>query len=343
MQSILSNSLKQLISKITMKKAFQNQPRFRFLAIMALILVLFSSCSNDDDRNRDTEATLACKKKPGKITSGGGSSDIEYNMLDLPIKITTSQYNIAAPEEPPLITVYTIDYNAQGKASKVSKAVNGQLELYYELEYNSGGKLIKQSEFNAQGALVAATDAHYDGSSVLTGITTHKAGTSVEVTSSYQYTDGNLVKKSIQNLYDLDSQEYYTADYTYTYFQDKENKVKSYFEGPLGLLFVSNMSNQESLQYLPNKGTHQLFFARETPSEKKMLKNVEIIAHRYATSDTTKIDYSYDYDTDGFPTVQRGTYNNVIRRYVPTPFGGSELMVTPVYNSFESTMNFSCN
>lgn len=36
-----------------------------------------------------------------------------------------------------------------------------------------------------------------------------------------------------------------------------------------------------------------------------MLKNVEIIAHRYATRDTTKIDYSYEYDTDEFPFIQK--------------------------------------
>ncbi len=319
-----------------------NQSFFRFLAALALMLVLFSSC-NSDNESRDNEATLACKKKPGKISFRDGSTDIVYNMQDMPIEITTSEYNIAAPAEPPVITVYTIDYNAQGKAAKVSKSVDNQLELYYELEYNSEGKLIKQSQFNGQGALVTSTDAHYDDSGILTGITTRKEGTSVEVTSNYQYLDGNLVKKSIQNLYDLNSQEYYSADYTYTYFPDRENKVKPYFEGPLGLLFVSNMSDEQSLQYVPDSGTYQLFIARETPSEKNMLKNVEIIAHRYTTRDTAKIDYSYEYDADGYPTVQRGTYKNVIRRYVPNPFGGSDLIVSPVNNSFESTMTFSCN
>ena len=72
-------------------------------------------------------------------------------------------------------------------------------------------------------------------------------------------------------------------------------------------------------------------------------KRLEIIAHRYGTNDTTNIDYSYDYDTDGFPTVQKGTYNNVTRRYVPTPFGGLVRLVTPRNNSFERTRNFYCN
>ena len=119
--------------------------------------------------------------------------------------------------------------------------------------------------------------------------------------------------------------------------------MRFYFEGPLGLLFISNLSNEPSLQYLPVRADYQLFFAQETAAEKKMLKNIEIIAHRYGTSDTTNIYYSYDYAIDGFPTVQKGTYTNITRRYVPTPFGGSVLLVTPRTNSFERTMNFYCN
>jgi len=314
---------------------------FRCFAITALLMITFSSC-NDDDAHHDP-ATVACKTRPDRISFGGDVSDMVYNAQDQLIKITTSDYNIAAPTLPPVVSVYTIDYNAQGNASKVSKLVDNQLEVYYELEYNTSGKIAKQSEFNAQGALVAYTTAAYNTNSVLTSITTHNEGSSAEVTSTYEYADGNLVKKTVQNLYDLDSQEYYNADYTYSYFLDKENKVEPYFEGPLGLLFISNLSNQQALQYLPKSGIYQLFFAKETAFETKMLKNIEIIAHRYSTRDTTHIDYSYDYDTDGFPTKQRGNYKNITRRYVPGPFGGSVLLVTPVNNSFESTVNFSCN
>jgi hypothetical protein len=163
------------------------------------------------------------------------------------------------------------------------------------------------------------------------------------VTSFYQYADGKLIKKTIQNLYDLDSQEYYNADYSYTYFLDKENRIKPYFEGPLGLFFISDLSNKQSLQYLPDGSNHQLFYAQENSFENKMLKNIEIIAYRYNTRDTTNIDYSYDYDAEGFPTVQRGNYKNVTRRYVPTPFGGSVFLVTPRNTSFVKTINFSCN
>ncbi|MDR6968230.1 hypothetical protein J2X31_002247 [Flavobacterium arsenatis] len=315
---------------------------FRCLVLATLFMVTLSSC-NDDDVQQTPPVSIDCKTRPDRISFGGDITDIAYNTENQLIKITKSDYNIAAPTQPPVISEYTIEYNAQGNASKVSKSIDNQLELYYQLEYDPSGKLAKQSEFNAQGALVAYTTPQYDANSVLTNITTHKEGTSIEVTSSYQYLDGNLVKKSVQNLFDLDSQEYYTADYTYTYFLDKENKVEPYFEGPLGLLFISNLSNQESLQYLPKSPIHQLAFARETPSETKMLKNIEIIAYRYSTQDTTHIDYSYDYDTDGFPTVQRGNYENVTRRYVPTPFGGTVLLVTPTTNALESTVNFSCN
>lgn len=314
---------------------------FRCFAIAALFMITLSSCNDDDAQG--SAASIDCKNRPDRISFGNDISDIEYNLQDQLIKITTTDYDTAAPTAPPVISVYTIEYNAQGNANKVSKTVDNQLELYYEMEYNSNGKVVKQSEFNAQGVLASYTVAEYDATSVLTSITTHMEGASVEVKSIYQYMNGNLVKKSVENLYDLDSQEYYTADYTYSYFVDKENKMKPNFEGPLALLFIANLSNQQALQYLPKSAIHQLFFAQETASEKKMLKNIEIIAHRYATRDTTTIDYSYDYDTDGFPKVQSGNYKNVTRRYVPTEFGTPMLLVTPTTNSFESTMNISCD
>ena len=317
--------------------------RFTFFAGIAPILLLLSSCSDDNVPKEPEINTTACKNRPGRISFGNDTSDIVYNTQNKPIKITTTAYNKAAPTQPPAIAVYTIDYNVQGNAVKVSKSVSNQLELYYRLEYNSAGKFIQQSEFNGRGTLVASTVAQYNESGVLTGITTHKEDTSVYVTSSYQYANGNLVKKTISNLYDLDSNEYYNADYSYTYFLDKENTVHTYFEGPLGLLFISNLSNQQSLQYLPDRASYQLFYAQETSSEKKMLKNIEIVAHRYATSDTANIDYSYEYDADGFPRVQRGTYKNITRRYVPTPFGGSVLLVTPHDNADDRTLNFYCN
>lgn len=321
-----------------MKK--NNQLPFKCFAIAVLFIFTLSSCNEDDAQHGP--ASIECKTRPDRISFGGDVSDMVYNTQDQLIKITTSDHNIASPTAPPVVSVYTIDYNAQGNANKVSKSVDNQLEKYYELEYNTSSKITKQSEFNPQGILVAYTTAEYNANSVLTSITTHNEGSSTEVTSTYEYVDGNLVKKSVQNLYDLDSQEYYNADYTYSYF-DKENKVEPYFEGSLGLLFISNLSQQQALQYLPKSAIYQLFFAKETPSEKKILKNIEIIAHRYSTHDTTHIDYSYDYDTDGFPTAQSGNYKNVTRRYVPGPFGGSVLLVTPVNNSFESTVNFSCN
>jgi len=334
---------------LSLKKQMQESSHFKYISGIAMLLVLSSSCSDDNTPQKDLKEinTLACKNRPGQISFGGilggDTSDIEYDTQGKPIKITTNQYNITALTQPPITTVYTVEYNAEGNAAKVNKLVNNQMESYYQLEYNSGGKLIKQSKFNSFGALAATTVAQYDDSSALKAITTHNEDTSADVTSTYHYMNGNLVQKSIQNLYDLNSQEYYNADYFYTYFPDKENKVKVHFEGPLGLLFISNMSNQQSLQYLPNRVNYQLLFARETSSEKKMLKNVEIIAYRYATQDTTKIDYSYEYDTDGFPTVQNGTYKNVTRRYVPAPFGGTVLLITPNDNADDRTINFLCN
>ena len=338
---------KKTIKNITAKGSnnMKKNIQLRLCTSMACFIILFSSCSSDNAAQEDAEAlnTTACKKRPGKIDFGRDTSEIIYNAQAKPIKIITTIFNPSGPKEPPVKRVYTIEYNAQGNAEKISKLIDNHEESHYKLEYNSSSKLIKQSEFNAAGVLTAYTTAQYDGKGVLTGIVTHNENTFADVTCVYQYEDGNLIKKSIQNLYDLDSQEYYNADYSYSYFLDKESKIKTYFEGPLGLLFISDLANRQSLQYLADENSYQLFYAKETSSENKMLKNIEIIAHRYNTRDTSNIDFSYDYDDLGYPTVQRGSYKNIIRRYVPTPFGGSVFLVTPRNKSNITTINFSCN
>jgi hypothetical protein len=59
-------------------------------------------------------------------------------------------------------------------------------------------------------------------------------------------------------------------------FPGKDNKIKSYFDGPLGLLFIFNLANAPFQQYLPFKAEYQLFFAQETAAQKKLLKSIEI-------------------------------------------------------------------
>lgn len=283
-----------------------NRKQFGFLPVIILFLFLLSSCAKDDNASPDNPPgnTLVCKNRPSQILFGRDVNDIEYNTQDKPVKVTSTVYD-PAPSQPPVITVYTITYNAEGKADKVTKSVNNQLRLTYQMEYNPNGQLIKQTRFNAQGLLSESTLAEYDNSNKLTKLITHTEGGLEDVTSIYLYANGNLIKKSMENLYDLSSKEFYTADYSYTYFPDKENKMKSYFEGPVGLLFISNVSNEQSLQYFPGRVDYQLFFAQEASAEKRMLKNIEIIAHRYNTKDTTNIDFSYEYDADGFPTLQK--------------------------------------
>ncbi|MEO7048662.1 MAG: hypothetical protein ABI091_25400 [Ferruginibacter sp.] len=344
----MKTSFKSMVSNLP-KQVKSSRLHVRFFPamalLMALLLILLSSCGKDNAPEGNTDNhTLGCKNRPGRISFGRDTIDIKYNAQDKPITITTIVYNDPlGPSQLPVNTVYTIAYNVAGKADKVSRSVSNQLEWYCQMQYNSNGQLIKQSRFNAQGTLTASTVAEYDNSNMLAKIITHTEGSSADVTSVYNYANGNLITKSIQNLYDDESQVFYSSDYTYTYFTDKENKITSYFDGPLGLLFISTLSDKPSLQYHPDKADYQLFFAQETSAEKKMLKSTEIIAHRFGTNDTTKIDYSYQYDVDGFPSVQKGTYQNIKRRYVPTPFGGLVLLVTPFNSTYERTMNYYCN
>lgn len=336
--------LKFAASSLNIELIKGNRLRLSFIASSALILFLVCACSDDDASQAGNSVNeLICKSKPAKIAFGNDTNDFVYDTNGNPTELTTTIYNQDNISSPPIISVYKIAYNANGKADKVSKFVNTELTRYYNLDYNGNGQLTKQSEFDGQGNLEAYTTALYDTNSALSSITSHSANTGEEVTTVYDYLNGILIKKSVQNLYDSDSQEFYNADFTYSYFVEKDNKINSYFQGPLGLIFISNASNQPSLQYLYDSNSYQLFYAQETSFERKMLKNIQIIAHRYGTRDTTNVDYSYEYDSTGYPTLQRGLYKNVTRRYVPTPFGGTVLLVTPNNKSFEKSINFSCN
>lgn len=162
-------------------KKMKKNIQLRLFSSMALLIILFSSCSGDNATQEDPEAinTSVCKMRPVQIAFGRDISGIIYNMQDKPIKIITTSFNPFAPGEPPVKRVYTIEYNAQGNADKVTKLVNNQEQSHFQLEYNSSGKLIKQSEYNANGILTSYTTAQYDKKGVLTAIATHEENTSV--------------------------------------------------------------------------------------------------------------------------------------------------------------------
>src|SRR5687768_17273606 len=92
------------------KQVTKNQLlHFSFYSAITLLLILFFSCTKDNTAPEDPATILACKKKPAKITFGRDASVIKYNSNDKPVTITTTKLDPAAPSQPPVTTIYTIE------------------------------------------------------------------------------------------------------------------------------------------------------------------------------------------------------------------------------------------
>jgi|SRR6186713_698682 len=315
----------------------------RIVAFLATSIFLLSACSKSDNKPADpSNPSATCKDRPALIGYGRDSFEIQYNAQDKPIKIITTINTLNAQGPASLKTTYTLEYNAQGRPAKLSRSINATLDKYYLLDYNGNGQLIKQTEYDRQGTSHVATTADYSSNGMLIKITTHTDTLTSDASSEYEYANGNLVKKTVKNLYDKDTRGFYDADFTYAYYQDQEIKIQPFFAGLLGLQFIADYAGRGSLQYLPDGGNPQLLYMQETATSKNFLKNIEVIAYRYNTSDTTHINYEYEYDKDGLPTLQKGGSTHIIRRSEPTPFGAPIIIETPYNTSFTKTMYYSC-
>lgn len=332
---------------------------FRLCGYALIGILLLSSCSSESDPKQEDEQgtevvdpkepvvntpkdALSCKKKPSQVIYGIYRFDIKYNAKDQPVELSTYNQDLGTSTVPGTKTIYTITYNDQGKPSKVSKVIGDKAEGSYVLEYGVNGTPSKQLEYNAAGTLLNYTVTEYTSGGLLSKITTHTEGDGIEVSSTYEYANGNLIKKSSDNLYDAEAKEYYKAEYTYTY-EDKELKVKPVLDGILGLRVIADLAKSVSLQFQSRLRFEQFFHLSEGNVSKNTLKNIQIIAHRYSTKDTTNIDYSHEYDADGFPTYVKGALKNTVRRKYTSSFGAPTTTTTTHSNSFQMTIDYKCD
>jgi len=320
---------------------------FTLFAPLILCIIFLASCSNDtnDTSDQDNVNITSCKVDPLQLAIGDATFDFEYNSLGKPVKLVTKDKNLKAPLEKPVKATYIIDYSAQGKPIKISKTIEDKLEKYYVLEYNIKGELIKQSEYNPLGVSTTYTTAEYDSKGQLIKIASHTDSSDKDnvVTTTYEYANGNLVKKNISNLYLPNTDKYHDLEFIYTYYQDREVKIKPFFEGLLGLSFIANLAGSKEIQYLPRENSVQTFYFQETSANKNMLKDVRINSDLSNLQAETSIDYSYTYDKEGYPTVQNGTLTTKVYSSVPTEFGAPLITTSDYKNPFEKTVNYFCD
>jgi hypothetical protein len=336
--------------KINLKNL--NQSTWIILIIGCFLTLLFMpACNNKTDANLPTttnngkdpdQGAFNCKATPDQLIYGRTTFDMTYNQQGNPVKFTSTK---AVSVKQPLSTVstaYTIQYDSQGKISKISKMTDLNPDGYYVPEYNSNGQMIKLGEFDIQGQRNLLSTADFDIDGNISKITTRIEGDASAQVCNYTYEAGNLVKKAIQHFYDPVSKEFIDADFVYDYYMDKIKKDKFWFTGLLGLRIMADFADSKSIFYIPTAERGQLLFAQEGTKNKNILKHIRATAHRYNTTDDTNVDYTYNYDTDGTVDRQKADSRNVIIRSEPSPFGGTVNVTIPGNFSNEITIEYTC-
>jgi hypothetical protein len=321
-----------------------------FSGIFMSLLVL-PACSKKNDGNTPTTAKggttpdkgiSSCKDTPAQLAYVRTKFDLIYNGQGNPVKFTsTKPLSVQQPMES-IITAYSIEYDGQGRVSRVSRMINSKTNGYYVPEYNSSGQMIKLGEYDIPGQQNVHYTADFDQSGNVIKITALVDGNANPQTCNYTYAGGNLVKKSIQNFYDPISKEFINADFTYDYYTDKVKKDKIWFTGLLGLRIMADFADSKSMLYITTAERGQLLFAQEGTASKNLLKHIKATAQRYNTTDDTNVDYTYEYDGDGIVKYQKGDSRNVITRSEASPFGGSESVTVPTNFSSAITIEYLC-
>jgi hypothetical protein len=331
--------------KLTSSSGFVERRGIDLRQIILLISTTFLFACAKTTENApliNEEGKQTCKTFPAQIWYGRDRHYIEYDVHNKPVKLTTEIYNPKVPWEEPARTKYIIEYNAQLRPGKISKYLSDKVVKYFLLEYGANGQLTDQAGYYTLGKLIGHTRPEYSKDGLITTVSTEEEGSAQKLTASYKYENGNLVKKTLTNLYNPNAKEFYDADFTYTYYQDKELKIKPFFEGPVGLLFLADIAGSATLHFMPDGNGERIFEAQETTANKNMLKNIRIIAFHNNARDTTNISYEYEYDSEGFPVLQKGLFQNIMRRYEQTPFGVPILITSPRKVSFNSTIGLYC-
>lgn len=305
-------------------------------------LVFFAACSKNNSSNQPDNGSSSCKDTPAQLAYGKTTFDFVYNGQGNPVKFTSTKAISVKQPTGVIITAYTIAYDGQGRVNKVSRVTDSKPNGYYVPEYNSTGQMIKLGEYDVPGQNNVHSTAVFDTNGRLVTITTTIDGDSDPQICNYTYDGTNLIKKSVQHFYDPLSSQFIDADFTYDYYTDKVKKDKSFFTGLLGLRIMADFADSKSIYYISTAERGQLFFAQEGTMSKNILKHIKVTAQRYHTTDDTDVDYTYEYDADGFFTHQNGKSIDLITRTEPTPFGGPALVIE--HNDFSSafTIGYLC-
>ena len=310
-------------------------------------LLFATSCKKGDNGNTNDKPEpngqiSNCKEMPASISYGLTTFDIKYNAQGKPIQITNNRLiNPGSGAPAPPTYIYSLEYNNVGQLIKMSRSQNGIKEHYYIFDYNSNMQVIKETDFDAQNLIQRITTAEYRNG-YLIKLITQTPGSTQFSTASFEYSAGNLTKKTVKNIYDTESMEYFDADFNYEYYDDQDQVERSLFSGLIGSRLIADYTGNSTLYYISDASKPRLLFSGETSDTKNRLKSVLISAHHFV-SDETSIIYNYEYDNVGMATTVLGESKRTIVQSKPSPFGVPAIVETPFNTTFSTTIDYFCD
>lgn len=275
------------------------------------------------------------KGRPAKISYGVNTFNISYNTLGKPDQIVNYILPSSEGAYPTKVT-YNLEYNSLGQVRKLARYINTKLEHYYLFDYNAHNQIIRQTDYNDQNKSESYSTAEYLENGNLIKVISHIQGSSTEITCDYKYENDNLIKKAVTNMFNPATKEFYNADFIYEYYLDKGKKTKIFFDGLLGLRFISDYVDSRTMFYLPDSKKPQLLFAQEASGGRNMLKSIHVDLHHFI-ADNTYIDFSYEYDKKGFAKVEKAETKRVMVRSELIPFGIPVTVLNATYIATSTT------
>lgn len=158
-------SVKQLVGHL--QKKFMRNTLTKLTLLCALVTVLgLNSCKKDKSSSETTTQLI-------KTTFWNPSTGVESTYLEF----AYDNAGVITAAKGANADTYSVEYDAQGKLSKVNKTNPNGRATIYQLEYNASGRVVKVVQINTSGgATTGSASASYDYNS---------AGKIVKVINTY--------------------------------------------------------------------------------------------------------------------------------------------------------------
>jgi hypothetical protein len=261
------------------------------LAILTTSLCLTTSCKKDDEDATPNVVTTECLIT--KQTDSGGDINGIY------IYDTQRRLIKFAEDESNASDYATLEYDNSNRVTKILGYEEGKLDATTLIEYNSQGKWSKITETYEGETEVDITTAEYDGNGNRIKINNANS------TYTFEYSNGNLIK-SVETEKNSGGTTVYTSTSTFEYYTDKENKLTAFeelyglgYEGTPSKNMVKKRSRISGGSTIPNVYTYMYEY-----NEKGFPTKVTESNSDYDTNGDGKIDSLDTQSSSGLYTYQ---------------------------------------